>query len=60
MAPSMCIAENGFVGHQWEKDAVGPVKTQCPSVGECKGREKGDGIRGFGEDQEKGFHLKCK
>ena len=45
------------------KEALGPVKAQCPSVGECHGRkegvggwmgehphkvmERGDGIRGF-------------
>ena len=34
MAPAAYVTEDGLVG---------PVKAQCPSVGECQGREIGMG-----------------
>ena len=37
IAPVAYVAEDGLVGHQWE--ALGPVKTPCPSVGENQDRE---------------------
>jgi hypothetical protein len=33
MAPASYVAEDGLVGHQWEKRA------QCPSVGESQDRK---------------------
>ena len=36
MAPSTYVAEDGHVGHQWEK-TLGPVKVGCPSVENLKG-----------------------
>ena len=48
-------------------EALGPVKTLCPSVVECQGQEEGVGelvSRGRGEfqraNQEMNQHLKCK
>ena len=52
-------------------EALGPVKAQCPSVGEFQEREagvgrlksrgSGDGIGGFWKGKPgKGKHLKCK
>ena len=39
-------------------EALGPVKTLCPSVGECQGQEAGVGglvSRGRGEESIGGF-----
>jgi hypothetical protein len=53
MAPAAYGAENGLVGHQWEKR---PLVLRRLDVGECQDREagvsalvirgRGDGIRG--------------
>ena len=37
MALATYVAENGLVGHQWEKRPL------VPSVGECQGKEVGVG-----------------
>ena len=53
MAPVACVAEDNLVGHQ-EGEALGPVKAQCASVGECQDREVGVGgleSRGRGTGQ---------
>jgi hypothetical protein len=42
MAPAACVAEDSLVGHQWV-EVLGPVKAQCPSVGECLDGEVGVG-----------------
>ena len=42
MAPDVYVAEDGLAGHQWE-EALGPEKDRCCSVGECQGREAGEG-----------------
>jgi hypothetical protein len=34
------VAEDGLVGHQWEKR---PVKVLCPSIGKCQGQKAGVG-----------------
>ena len=50
-APAAYVAEDGLVGHQWEKQ-LGPAKAghpPRPSVGECQGREVGRGVVGEGE-----------
>ena len=42
MGPAAYIAKDGLVRHQsMEGEALGPVKAQCPSVGECQVREAG-------------------
>jgi hypothetical protein len=52
-------------------EAIGPMKAQCPRVGECQGREsgvgglgsreRGNGIWGFQRrNEEREEHLKCK
>ena len=58
MAPCVYVAEDGLVRHQLEGESLGPVKAQCPSVGECQGQEAGVGvlvIRGQGESKGKDF-----
>jgi hypothetical protein len=66
MAPAAYVAEDGLVGHQWEKkEPLGLVKVLCPSIGECQSQEAGVGglgTRGRGKrigdfwrgNQEKG------
>ena len=42
MASAIYVAEDGLLGHQWEeRPFLGLVNAQCPSVGECEGREAG-------------------
>ena len=42
MSPAAYEAEDCLVWHQWEgKEALGPVKAQCPSIGECYSSEVG-------------------
>jgi hypothetical protein len=38
------VAEDSFDGQQWEKEALGPMNAQCPSVGEFQGGEVGVGV----------------
>jgi hypothetical protein len=61
MAPAAYVAEDGFVGHQWEERPL-VEKARCPRVEECQGREvgvgglvsrgKGVGIGGFGRGNQ--------
>jgi hypothetical protein len=54
MALAACVAEDGLVGHQWERR---PVKVLGPSVGDARVRRQewvgeqgeGEGIGGFSE-----------
>ena len=49
------------------REALGPVKALCPSVGECQGQEVGlgglgskgkrEGIRVFGRETRKGNNI---
>ena len=43
MSPAAYVAEDGLVEHHWSGEALGPVKAQCPTVGECQDREAGVG-----------------
>ena len=38
MAPAAYAAEDGLVSHQMGKEALGPMKVLCPSVGEWQGQ----------------------
>ena len=59
MAPVACICSRGWPCRaSMGGEALGPVKAQCPSAGECQGSEEGedawdrgmdDGIGGSGE-----------
>ena len=42
MAPAAYVAEDGLVRYQCEK-SLGPVKAQCPNVGEWQAGEVGMG-----------------
>jgi hypothetical protein len=35
------VAEDGLVGHHWEKRPLGIANFICPSTGECQGQEAG-------------------
>ena len=37
------VAEDGLVGHHWEKRPLGIANFICPSTGECQGQEVGVG-----------------
>lgn len=41
LAPAEYGAEDGPCWASMGREACGPVKTQCPSEGECQGREAG-------------------
>jgi hypothetical protein len=43
MAPAAYVAEDGFFLESIGGDVLGPVKPQCPSVGECQGSKLGVG-----------------
>jgi hypothetical protein len=52
MALTVCVAEDGLVGHQWEERLLVLWRLYVPSKGECQGQEAGmDGLvsRGRGE-----------
>jgi hypothetical protein len=37
VALAIFVAEDGLVGHQMGREALGPVNVLCPSIGECQG-----------------------
>jgi hypothetical protein len=47
MSLAAYVAEDGLVGHQWEEEALGPMKIQCPSIEECQAQEAGVGGLGI-------------
>jgi hypothetical protein len=38
------VAEDGLVGHHWEKRPLGLAHFICPSRVECQGQETGVGV----------------
>jgi hypothetical protein len=47
MSLAAYVAEDGLVGHHWEKRTLGLANFICPSTGESQGQEVGVG-RGAG------------
>ena len=43
MSLAAYVAEDGLVGHHWDKRPLGLVKLTCPSTGERQGQEVGVG-----------------
>jgi hypothetical protein len=40
MALAAYVAEDGVVGHHWEKRLLAPVKARCSSVGNARARKQ--------------------
>jgi hypothetical protein len=41
MSLAAYVAEDGLVGHHWERETLGLSKIICPRTGKCQGQEAG-------------------